>query len=212
MSPSPTGDAATRQDWLQQMKNTMDRLRQERNDAKREVRTLQEKLDDMEDEVQRLTRLSTQRFYGRNQLRGSAATALSMHEKSNIDTVKVFFKAFFCHVKFPHDMMYKWAPSDKNTLSHRLFSKITWPRNEDKEYYFETVVAPVFNRVWTEKTANINTALKDQFMREDATRGPFHSTFSGRFLSTTHAILPSCSTQGTRQWIWTWKSLLLKSS
>ena len=171
MSPSPIGDGQSRvvsAAWMQEMKATMERLRRERNNANREVRVLTEKVDDLEDEVHRLTRIGSQRFYGRNQLRGSSATTMSMHEKSNIDTVKVFFKAFFCHVKFPHDTMYKWAPTDKNTLSHRLYGKITWPRSEDKEYYFESVVAPVFNRVWVEKTSNVNTALKDQFMRENS--------------------------------------------
>ena len=89
-----------------------------------------------------------------------------MEEKSNIDAVKAYFKTFFCHVKFPHVKMYSWAPSDRNTISHRLFSKIIWPRNQEKEHYFETVVAPAFNRVWNEKTSNVNTALKDQFMRK----------------------------------------------
>ena len=176
MSPSPIGDGQSKvvsTRWMREMEATMQRLRKERNDAKREVRALTEKLDDMENEVNRLARVGSQRFYGRNQLRGSSATAASMHEKSNIDTVKVFFKAFFCHVKFPHDMMYKWAPTNKNTLSQRLYGKITWPRSEDKEYYFESVVVPVFNRVWVEKTSNVNTALKDQFMRENSAHVPF---------------------------------------
>ena len=156
----------------------MDEYKEQRNTASSQVRQLKERLEDMEAEVDRLNRLSAQRFFGRNKLRGAAAATLRMEEKSNIDAVKAYFKTFFCHVKFPHVKMYDWSPSDRNTISHRLLRKITWPRNQEKEHYFETVVAPAFNRVWNEKTSNVNTTIKDQFMRKLWRKQPFRNGIS----------------------------------
>ena len=89
-------------------------------------------------------------------------------QHQNMDVSSKFVRLEFGrYYKFPDaEKVKKWDPDDPKSISQRLKKRLSFPRDQDEKFYYETKIAPLLNKAFVELRAQIVTRVKQQWMGE----------------------------------------------